>query len=1043
MTEGAPHRNSLHAGLALRLATASIAVTLLVALVLGLIQLGVVKSQDREAAQSRFDDIRHSHLPELKNRLWEVNPQAIASSLESIASLSHVGRVSLVDDQGHRFEAGKTRGEILATERFPLIHSVGDRRFELGELQVELGDGEILLAARNRATQLAITVGLALLANLLILMLMLHRSIVYPLAKIAQQLATHEGRPELPVILRRSGRSPGRGDEVDQVVAAINHSKELVLQELARRRRSEAALQEYKENLEDIVDSRTLQLEHSKVQLEVAAEVAELGIWRLAVGETNASWNTRMFAIHQLPGGLSDQVGLSEWFAQMDPEDAARIANLLQTPGSHHAIIEERYRIVSDLAAPRHIKMRILVNRSDATTFIGVCQDVSAQINLESELRRAKDEADAMSAAKSHFLANMSHEIRTPMNGFFGMLALLKRDALTERQRYYLEMAESSASTLTSLINDILDFSKVEAGKLELDERDIDLIKLAHSCVAPHIIARPGTEVELIVDLAAVTHPFCRGDETRIRQILVNLLSNALKFTEKGYIEIALATRRFGSAVELTVTVSDTGIGIAEDALARLFQAFEQGSAAIHSEYGGTGLGLSICSQLCRLMGGEIQVESQEGEGSAFRACVQLAPSATPGAQYDLTAIDACAVVVMPESRGNRPLLGLLQRRFSRIETLSLDALLAAGSAGSIQVPHTLVVWADYAEQYPNQLLDLVERWSGTHLLIILGNVTSRGLGELLAMPNVSTVERPVTPYSLYPVLTSDGTGSPVSKLPTVETQALGLDGVKVLVVDDQQVNVEVARCLLQESGAEVTAVFDGESALHALREGLLPDVVLMDRHMPQMDGLACAKAIRSGQAGNSVAAVPIIAITAAVLQGDREQCLAAGMNDFLTKPVNPDELIEKVGQWSASISPSPQVRSIELTSTRAAEAPAARAEISGGWQADTLLAQIGGNELLLRKLLRLALDTLPQQVAELHSAAEAGDLTSVMSFAHRLKGTSAQLGASHLSALARDAEQSHSAEAYVQQLMPAIERAAADFLTGAASYLQEKDSTV
>ncbi|MHB1793556.1 MAG: PAS domain-containing hybrid sensor histidine kinase/response regulator [Acidobacteriaceae bacterium] len=551
---------------------------------------------------------------------------------------------------------------------------------------------------------------------------------------------------------------------------------------------------------------------------------------------------------------------------------------------------------------------------------IGIGRDVSALKQTEAGLERATHAAEAANRAKSVFLANMSHEIRTPMNGVIGMTDLALDTDMTAEQREYLETVKVSADSLLNVINDILDFSKIEVGKIDLEAIDFNLRECMESALKTVALRADEGGLELLLDVASDVPETVRGDSARLRQILLNLLGNAIKFTHEG--EVTLKVEVVSASVEgqtLHFTVSDTGIGIAPEKKDLIFAPFTQADASTTRQYGGTGLGLAISARLVTMMGGRIWVDSQVGQGSQFHftATFGVAESrpVVPSASAVLHNLAGIRVLVVDDNRTNRRILKETLVRWEMRPTCvdsgmsALSELFAAHDAGD---PYALILTDMHMPQMDG--FDLIRRVRAmpemsTLAIMMLTSAGYRDDKERCRDLNLSVhLVKPVRQSELRDAIlrtmgATEADPAPALPFPPSRKTQKSAISLCVLVAEDNPINQRLAAKLLEKRGHQVATAWNGRQAVEALEQSSF-DLVLMDVQMPEMDGVAATLAIREKEKATGLHQT-VIALTAHAMTGDYERCLAAGMDGYLSKPIRPqdlDALLDKCVACRASV---------------------------------------------------------------------------------------------------------------------------------------------
>ena len=652
------------------------------------------------------------------------------------------------------------------------------------------------------------------------------------------------------------------------------------------------------------------ELHAAQQRLELATRAGGVGLWDWNIVNNTLTWDDQMFHLYGVQP--TDFTGVYEaWQAGLHPEDKARSAKEIQDAINGIRDFDTEFRVVWPTGEIRNLRAIASVEREASGAAIrmyGTNWDITDIVEQREELLRYAKEAKQASEAKSQFLANMSHEIRTPMNGIIGMTELLLGTPnLSQEQLRHASIINSSANSLLSLINDILDFSKVESGKLELDIFDFDLAELLEEFASTLSIRAEEKGLKFSCDIQAGTPRFLQGDPGRLRQILLNLATNAIKFTKEGYVRVKASLKETqGDAISIRFSVTDTGIGIKEEHQSRLFEEFTQADPSTTRLYGGTGLGLAICRSLVTLMGGEIGVRSAPGLGSTFWFTARFAP-------------------------------------------------------GAPSIPKHL-----------------------NH-------------------------------------------SDPISHFDQLR-EAIGAPKVRILLAEDNSVNQLVAQGMLSKLGLPSALANNGQEALEALEREPY-DLVLMDVQMPEVDGLEATRLIRCSSTIPNAQAIPIIAMTAHARTEDRDACLQAGMNDYLSKPLTANHLAQVLIKWL----PRPKSEATTSRSPSPGESPAA------GFHAEEFLDRLMGDRELCKTVLAAMIEGADRNLAQLREALESQNAPDAIFASHTLKGSAQNCSCPNLAQAAHQIEHlcrsNHTEQA--AQLLPELEASATQALAAIRAFIK------
>jgi PAS domain S-box-containing protein len=732
-------------------------------------------------------------------------------------------------------------------------------------------------------------------------------------------------------------------------------------------------------------------------------ENAQIGISFFNIEKQTISPNR---ALQEMLGYTEKELGqLERWDEISHPDERAaaaeRYSELVQGKREKNEW-EQRLIRKDGRIATTSVRFSLLRNAAGRPQYVAALQeDITERKRLEAELVAAKEIAEAATRTKSDFLANMSHEIRTPMNAILGMTHLALKTDLTPKQRDYLTKSKAAAQSLLGIINDILDFSKIEAGKLDIERTDFHLEDVLGNVSSVVSQKAHDKNLEFLIAAPPDLPPNLVGDPLRLGQILINLVTNAVKFTERGEIVVTVApAERVSDRVNLKFSVRDSGIGMTPEQTARLFQAFSQADSSTTRKYGGTGLGLSISKRLVEMMDGNIWVESNYGTGSAFHFTAWFGiGSGERKRRLLIPDLAGIRVLVVDDNQQAREILTeSLKGLGLRAESVSSGegAIRELASADS-QDPYRLVMMDWHMPGmdgfYTSRIIKGGEPLKHVPKIVMVstfGREDTRGLAEEIGVEGY--LQKPVTPSTLYDTLVElfgvvDDEAHP-SRVTSTDTTH-DASGIRILLVEDNEVNQQVATELLESAGASVKIANHGGEAVRILTEGEHPppfDIVFMDLQMPEMDGFTATRLLR---ARPQLQGLPIIAMTAHALVEERQRCLEAGMNDHVSKPIDPDALFATLVRWAKSR--QAQSAGTEARPTKVAEdgilPEIEGVDVAGG------LRRVAGNKRLYRDLLVQFGAKQADAGSQIAAAIESGDRKLAERIAHTVKGVAGNIG--------------------------------------------------
>ncbi len=765
----------------------------------------------------------------------------------------------------------------------------------------------------------------------------------------------------------------------------------------------------------------------------------ELGLDLFCVWRRNGTFRFASEAFEHVLGYKTDAFVNAPIRDFMRPGEAPVTEAILSElePGSGSVTFEDRW-LAHD--GSERILAWTAARSSDDGDIYAIGKDVTAERQAAGELRLAMKASEEANTAKGEFLANMSHEIRTPMNGIIGMTELTLDTVLTPVQREYLETVQSSARSLLEIINSILDFSKIEAGKLELDEIDFTLWETITGALKPLALAGRQKGVEVLYDEGPHVPERVRGDPGRLRQALTNLVGNAVKFTEEGSVRVTVHRCRVDEkGVRLRFEIADTGIGIPSDKLEHIFGSFHQADGSMSRRFGGTGLGLAITSGIVDRMGGRIEVASTVGRGSTFAFEADFLEATNPVRAANAPARDLTGmrVLAVDDYQPNRRILAEFAVRMGMevvSATSGAEALELLDEAHRQGEPVELALLDCHMPEMSGfELAERIRADPRFESLVLVALTASGRPGDgarCEALGIASYLLKPLAPAELREALLltlqSDEDDSRETELVTRHSLREARLRLDVLVAEDNSVNQRLARHVLERFGHQVTIVKNGREAVEAIEANDF-DLVLMDVQMPEMDGLTATREIRKRESETGKR-VPIIAVTAHAMDGDRDRFLDAGMDDYISKPISRERLREVLreleGIRPSAVSPLPDIGS----------------RATPILDVDSLRDRTEGDITLLRTLLTVFEADRIQLIQDVDASAEAMDFATLERAAHTLKGAVAVFGGEEARATAALLEEAAREKRSddVEHLRPALAASVERLSARLAEYLSE-----
>ncbi len=980
-------------------------VTLTVVISFGILERYHYLSRHAEF-QTELDELAKVYKNAFTKAVWEYDTPQIELLLRSIELDPNFESATVYDSFGELLAQTGTEPAIVDPEYERKIDLLIDRDMsteKAGTLILVFRPNEIDQRLTERIGADALILGILILSLLAVTWLATRRIIVAPISALGQAITKIQ---DTHVKQRVEWSS---NDELGAVVHAFNDMQD-------KQAEAERELDEYKAGLEALIEQRTAELSENQRLLKGIVDNSSALIYvKNTDGQylmVNKLWNERLQRSNKQAIGKTDHELFPTDLADKYRENDLRVLN------SGRPISEEEPALYPD---GEHtlisLKFPILNENGICTATCGISTDISERKQLERELVLAKETAEKANHAKSDFLANMSHEIRTPMNGIIGFTSLALQTPLNEQQQNFLNKIRISADALLALINDILDFSKIEAGKLEIEHTDFELQKVIEDVGDLFADAAANKNLELICHKNPDVPNNLRGDPLRLRQILINLTSNAIKFTEQGeiYVNVELADKDL-SQLRLKFRVKDTGVGIKPELIDTVFSSFTQVDGSTSRKFGGTGLGLAICKQLTTLMGGKIAASSQPGQGSTFWCELPFEYDEDNASERNqsIAALQGKRILVVEDNESSREVLVEMltgvQSKVVQVDSgeRALDQILNCADSNE---PFHLVLldWklpgidgletAAVIRSTPNTCdLPIV-------MITAFGREPERERADQLKLNKFLT--KPIQESTLVDTLLEVlGEQKKTTQKQTTKLQPTDatLTGVKILLAEDNPINQEVAATLLTGLGAEVEIANDGREAIDLIN-GLQFNAVLMDLQMPEIDGYEATSTIRKT---HSEKALPIIAMTAHATQDDRNRCLNAGMNDYISKPIDPDKLYSTLRKWVSPLAAGNNSDPATHVNARSNDSLPEQNDAIGwipGFDTAAGIKRLNGDSSMYAKLLKQFASTYTGMAQEIENTLSTGDLDQCGEILHGIKGVAANLSAVELCLASADLE--------------------------------------